>query len=130
MKEGMQIVTNKREVGCELGQFDEKSALEALDGERELLCQLATMFVEDAPQLLTELEDALAADDPIAARRATHSLKGLVATFFAASTVELAHRLEQAAADGRLDELAGGGCRDLRIAVESLGQELRARGLA
>lgn len=125
----MLIVTSKREADCEHGQFDEKSALEALDGERELLSQLATMFVEDAPQLLTDLENAVAADDPAAARRATHSVKGLVATFFAAPAVDLAHRLEQAAADGRLDDFSDGGCRDLRRAVESLGQELRAHGL-
>lgn len=125
----MLIVSSERETDCEHGQFDEKLALEALDGERELLSQLATMFVEDAPQLLTELEDAVASDDPVAARRATHSIKGLVATFFAAPTVELAHRLEQAAADGRLDEFNDGGGRNLRLAVESLGRELRAQGL-
>ncbi len=123
-------MTSKRETGCEHGQFDEKSALEALDGERELLSQLATMFVEDAPQLLSDLEEAVASDDAATARRAIHSVKGLVATFFAAPTVELAHRLEQAAADGRMDELSESGCRDLRRAVESLGQELRAHGLA
>lgn len=125
----MLIVTSKREADCERGQFDEKSALEALDGERELLSQLATMFVEDAPILLKELEDAVASSDAVAARQATHSIKGLVATFFAAPVVELAHRLEQVAADGRLDEFSGGGCSDLRRGVESLGQELRAHGL-
>ena len=57
--------------------------LRALDGERELLSQLATMFVEDAPELLTTLEQAVAAGDCLIARRTVHSLKGLAATFYA-----------------------------------------------
>ena len=125
----MLIVTNKRGPGLENGHFDESAALHALDGERELLSQLATMFVEDAPELLTTLEQAVAAGDCSMARRTTHSLKGLASTFYATPTVELAQRLEHEAADGRLNEFTEGGCSQLRRAIESLEQELRTHGL-
>ncbi len=124
------MVNGKRESSCERGVFDEEAALAALDGERELLSQLATMFAEDSRELLLALDQAVAAEDSHTARHATHSLKGQAATFFAASVVELAQRLEQEAADGRLAEFHNGGCTQLRQSIETLVQELRARGLA
>ncbi len=122
-------MNNKRELSCENGLFDEDSALAALDGERGLLSQLATMFVEDAQELLLTLDQSVADGDCHAARHATHSLKGQVATFFAAPVVALAQRLEHEAAGGRLAEFSNGGCAELRRAIERLEQELRARGL-
>lgn len=123
-------MNSKRETSCESGVFDEEAALAALDGERKLLSQLATMFVEDSQELLAALDQAVAAEDCLAARHVTHSLKGQAATFFAGPVVELAQRLEQEAADGRLTEFSGGGCTQLRQLVARLVQELRARGLA
>lgn len=58
-------------------QVDETSALAALGGNEDLLKELGTMFCEDAPQVLGELEQAVAAGDLAAARLAAHSLKGL-----------------------------------------------------
>ena len=62
------------------GQFDEASALEALDGQQELLADLAMMFREDALQLLTTLNRAIGVDNHSEARRAAHSLKGLASS--------------------------------------------------
>jgi HPt (histidine-containing phosphotransfer) domain-containing protein len=122
-------VSNKRELNCESGLLDEEAALAALDGERELLSQLATMFVEDSHELLEALDRAVAAGDCRSARHAAHSLKGQVATFFATPAVELAQRLEHEAAEGRLTELTCGGCTQLRQSIGRLVEELRGRGL-
>ncbi|MCA9161158.1 MAG: Hpt domain-containing protein [Planctomycetales bacterium] len=122
-------MNNKRELNYEPGLFDEEAALAALDGERELLSQLATMFVEDSHELLGTLDQAVAAENCRSAHHAIHSLKGQVATFFAAPVVELAQRLEHEAAEGRLTELTCGGCVQLRQSIGRLVQELRGRGL-
>ncbi|MCA9133615.1 MAG: Hpt domain-containing protein [Planctomycetales bacterium] len=110
-------------------QVDEAAALAALDGSRELLQDLALMFCEDAPAVLLELRTAVEADDPAAARRAAHSLKGLAATFYARPTTELAQRLELEAADGRLETFQDGGLERLDAAVQDLMAELKARNL-
>ena len=75
--------------GC---QVDERAALAALDGERGLLRELASIYCEDMPSLFEGLERAVDANDCSEARRAVHSLKGLAATFYASLPVELAQR--------------------------------------
>ncbi len=108
-------------------QIDEQAALTALDGSRELLCELAEMFCEDAPLELESLKRAIEEGDARSARRATHSLKGLASTFFARSTVDLAQRLENAAARDDLQAFHDGGFTQLERAVSSLIAELKTR---
>ena len=88
-------------------QIDIDRALNALDGNKVLLKDLASMFVEDAPVLLAQLKTALADFHPMKARALVHGLKGLVATFFAKEGVEIAQRLEDSAADGDLSIFSG-----------------------
>jgi two-component system sensor histidine kinase/response regulator len=109
-------------------QIDEKRALGALDGNLHLLVELAGMFREDAPLLLNELKTAVANQSPIQTRSALHSLKGLVSTFFAQPTIELAHRLEDAAASGDLELLQSGELEKLEQSVESVIEEFAERG--
>ncbi len=109
-------------------QIDEKRALLALDGNRNLLVELAGMFREDAPLILNELKTAVANRSAIQTRSALHSLKGLASTFFAQPTVELAHRLEDAAASGDLELLQSGELEKLEQSVESVIEEFAERG--
>ncbi len=109
--------------------IDEVAALAALDGDRALLCDLASMFVEDAPQVVAELRAAVQADHPLEARRAVHSLKGLVSTFYAAEARDLADRLEHEAAGLKLDTFKSGGCDALELAVVTVIDALKARSL-
>lgn len=108
-------------------QIDEPAALAGLDGNRDLLHDLADMFCEDAPIILGELRSALEADDTSAARRAAHSLKGLAATFYAQPTIEQAERLEHEAASGELAPLKEGGVDKLEQCVNALIAELQSR---
>lgn len=109
--------------------IDEHAALAALDGQRELLCELATIFCEDCPVLLQELQAAVDAGDTDNARLLTHSLKGLAATFYAQPTLEWAARLEQEAAEGRLQAFVNGGLKRLSNSVMSLIDLLKDRYL-
>lgn len=120
---------NKDERAPILLQVDEQAALDALDGSRALLHDLAEMFCEDAPLVLGELKEAVEADNSAAARRAAHSIKGLVATFYARPTIELAQRLELEAAGGRIESLKHSGLSKLEAAIDSLIAELKSRVL-
>ena len=111
-------------------QVDEQAALDALDGSRTLLHDLAEIFCEDAPVVLDELRMAIEADDSGGARRAAHSIKGLAATFYAKPTMELAQRVEAVAAEGNIGDLRANDFRQLSILIDSLIVELRERGLA
>ena len=108
-------------------QIDESAALAGLDGNRDLLHDLADMFCEDAPIVLGELRTAIIDNDAPAARRAAHSLKGLAATFYAQPTIEQAERLEHDAAAGELGPLKDGGVDRLERCVVALIAELKSR---
>lgn len=62
--------------------------------DEELLCEIATVFIEDVPLLITELEDACQRGDSMTVRRMAHSLKGLCATFGAEPARTHAQRIE------------------------------------
>jgi HPt (histidine-containing phosphotransfer) domain-containing protein len=109
-------------------RIDEQAALAALDGNRDLLCELAKMFCEDSPLLLAELQVAVARGDAMSARRIAHSLRGLAATFYAQPTVEIAHYLELAAAEGRWQVLTDGGVEQLAQSIISLIDQLKTCG--
>ncbi len=109
--------------------IDEAAALAALDGDRDLLCDLASMFIEDAPIVVAELRTAVQADQAAEVRRNVHSLKGLLSTFYASTARDLAERFEQEAASQRLDTLKSHGCDDLENAVVSVIEVLKTRGL-
>ena len=109
-------------------QIDETVALEALNGNRQLLCELAVMFVEDSPSLLEDLAVAIANGEVETARRLLHTLRGLSSTFYARPTIELALRLEQEASRGSLETLANGGVNQLRASIEDLAEELHSAG--
>jgi HPt (histidine-containing phosphotransfer) domain-containing protein len=109
-------------------QIDEKVALEALNGNRQLLSDLAIMFVEDSPVLLEDLAAAIANKEVETACRLLHTLRGLSSTFYARPTIELALRLEQEASQGSLATLKNGGVAQLKAAIEDLTRELRASG--
>lgn len=68
--------------------MDLELALRAMDDDRQLLEQLAIIFSEDAPQIVSEFHTAIDQKDSKSARRAIHSLKGLTASFFDQQAVD------------------------------------------
>jgi signal transduction histidine kinase/DNA-binding response OmpR family regulator len=90
-----------------------RAAAIALMGDEDIFREVATMFVADAPKMLDELNQALAANDWPALTRVAHTLKGLLATFAAKAGEAVARQLEASARANN----AGGDCAHLTDAV-------------
>jgi PAS domain S-box-containing protein len=76
--------------------LDWRGALQRLDGDAELLLELAALFLQDGPQLWQELGAALASGQGERSTRAVHSLKGVLVNFGAARALALAEQLSAA----------------------------------
>jgi two-component system, sensor histidine kinase and response regulator len=84
--------------------FDRAAALARVDGDPELLADLAKLFCDESPRMLLAIQEAIASKKPEALERAAHSLKGSVATFAAPGAVELALKLERIGRGNGLDD--------------------------
>jgi HPt (histidine-containing phosphotransfer) domain-containing protein len=84
--------------------LDEAVALARVGDDRELLAEMAGLFLHDCPQLLDDLHQAVARADPGALKSAAHKLKGAVDNFAAPGVYEAARRLELM---GRTGDLTG-----------------------
>jgi HPt (histidine-containing phosphotransfer) domain-containing protein len=78
-------------------QFDPDIVLQRMDGDRELLQEVTSLFLEDTPRQLAELRATLERSDGPALERAAHSLKGAVGNFGARAAYEAALELESLA---------------------------------
>ena len=85
---------------------DRAMALAGLDGDEDLLREIAGLFFDDAPRLLGEIKGAVAAGDAARAWRAAHSLKGSVGNFGAPAAMRLALDVEQQGRAGNLAAMA------------------------
>lgn len=88
------------------GEFDPERALSRLDNDRELLVEIAELFLKEAPRLLRQIREALDDGDAERVRRAAHTLKGTVTNFGAAATRQKAGELEKVAEGDDLEEAA------------------------
>lgn len=77
--------------------FNLTEALDRVDGDRELLQEMAALLLDDIPCQLQSITEAVEADDLDAVARAAHSLKGAVASLAAHSTQEAASQAEASA---------------------------------
>jgi HPt (histidine-containing phosphotransfer) domain-containing protein len=77
--------------------------LAMLGGEFDYLVELIDSFLEDAPQLLSELEQLVESGDAAGVRRVAHSLKSNGADFGADSFSSLCKELEMTAKAGTLE---------------------------
>jgi two-component system, sensor histidine kinase and response regulator len=82
------------------------SGLRGLQGEDEtdIVAELAGMFLDDARQRLSALEEAVLSDDAPAIERLAHTLKGSSANMGARGMSALCARLEDAGASGDLSQ--------------------------
>lgn len=85
--------------------LDADAALKRLRGDRRLLVEMIDFYLDDAPSLVQEIEEATKSDQLTDAGRAAHSLKGLAATFDASHAVAAAWAVERACEEGRADDL-------------------------
>jgi signal transduction histidine kinase/CheY-like chemotaxis protein len=82
--------------------FDYDGALERLDGDEQLLAELARVFLDDWPRQHHALQAAIAAGDADRLRAAAHELKGAASNFSAAGLIEAAQKLETIASQRAL----------------------------
>ncbi len=75
--------------------FDTSVVLKRVDGDRDLLREVAGLFFEDTPRLMTDIRKAIDCADAQALERSAHTLKGSVGNFGAKRAFELAFALEQ-----------------------------------
>jgi signal transduction histidine kinase/CheY-like chemotaxis protein/PAS domain-containing protein len=80
--------------------------LDVVGGEFEFLNELIDSFLEDAPQLLAELETYITEGDASGVRRIAHSLKSNGADFGAGRFSDLCKELEMIGKSGELDGAA------------------------
>ena len=84
------------------GVLDMAEALERVGGDRQLLREMAQLFLDECPGLVSSVRQALTDLDADAAAGAAHSLKGSVGTFGAHAAHEAALAVETAAREGDL----------------------------
>jgi signal transduction histidine kinase/HPt (histidine-containing phosphotransfer) domain-containing protein len=106
------------------GVFDWATALQRIDGDEDLLREIAELVIEACPSWITELDQHLTERDQASLRRAAHTIKGSAENLGAARTVAAAARLEAAAAQGEFDK-AGALFPECRDAVSQLLTALR-----
>ena len=82
--------------------FDETAALARVEGDRELLRDIAALFVADWPQSRATLQQAVLSEDSAVLTRFAHTLKGAAATLGAVAVSAAAQRLEEVGCSGDL----------------------------
>jgi PAS domain S-box-containing protein len=79
--------------------LDLTTALDATDGDVDLLKEVIRAFLDEAPQLAAELEQAVHAGDGDTVQRAAHTIKGAVRLFPDCPVRDAAENLEQMGRD-------------------------------
>lgn len=84
-----------------------RALLEDMGGDVEVVKELIQSYLGEAPRLLAEAKQALAAKDAATVQRAVHTLKSTSATFGAMTLAEASKAIEQAARGGALPAPSG-----------------------
>ena len=83
--------------------IDLSLALNATDGDIELLRDVVEAFLEEYPTLLVQLEAAIQAGDKALVQRSSHTIKGTLRLFGKVPSQELAGLLEEMGTSGSLE---------------------------
>jgi two-component system sensor histidine kinase/response regulator len=82
--------------------LDRRGAVKQLGGDEELFVEIATLFLDDAPQVLASLRAALAAGDAKVVQRTAHTLKGSAGCIGGMPLAAAAAKVEALGAAGTL----------------------------
>jgi HPt (histidine-containing phosphotransfer) domain-containing protein len=82
--------------------LDWDKALGAVGGDRQLLAELAELFLQECPKWLATICAAIDAHEPAMLQKAAHTLKGGLTTFAAGKALKAAFRLEMLGRQGDL----------------------------
>jgi HPt (histidine-containing phosphotransfer) domain-containing protein len=84
--------------------WDFSAALARVDGDAELLGELARLFLGDCARLVSAIEAAVACRDGQALERAAHALRSAIGNFGAQAAFEAALKLETMGREGHVAE--------------------------
>lgn len=93
-----------KDFATNLAKLDRALALERLGGDEGLLQEVAQLFLDEYPMLMSDIRRAIETSNANQLERAAHSLKGSVATFGSEAACQAAFALEKL---GREQQLAG-----------------------
>jgi len=96
-----------------------------VDGDQDLVDQLAEIWLLDGPEMVQEVQNAVKARDPAALVTAAHRLKGSALTLSATNLAEAAAQLEEIGMRGIVDASAAPVARRLAESAQRLDQLLR-----
>jgi len=106
-------------------QFDRQEALDRVDGDLELLEEIAALFLDSCTAWLEDLRRGVADSDAAAIERAAHTMKGSAASIGARPLADTALRVEKIGASGDLAEVDSA-VRELESQVGALTGGLRS----
>jgi HPt (histidine-containing phosphotransfer) domain-containing protein len=98
--------------------------LERLGGDDQLLDEVLNVFMEELPEMISDLRTAVSGQSADAIMRAAHSIKGALLNISAESSAELAFKLEELGRAERVDgtrELQA----ELEVELDRLGQAIQ-----
>jgi signal transduction histidine kinase/DNA-binding response OmpR family regulator/HPt (histidine-containing phosphotransfer) domain-containing protein len=105
--------------------LDWEGALKNLEGDEELLLELADMFLEQCPPTMAAIEDAISKQAAQELQRAAHSLKGSARVIGGSAAAAAALQLENIGRDAQL-EAAASAFRALEVKVAELKEKLHS----
>ena len=82
--------------------FNLEAALLRVERDEELLAELVQIYLEDSPDMLAQVGNALNDADPQALMRTAHALKGAISNFSEGGAFHAALTLEQMGSEGHL----------------------------
>ena len=82
--------------------LDYAAALRRTEGDAGLLSDLARIFLDECPRLISKIRTAVSNAAPKQIEHAAHELKGCVGNFSAAPAFAAAEKLEVLARDGQI----------------------------
>ena len=83
--------------------IDMNELMEIMDGDEELLNECLEDFVDDSPEMLGNIKDAIDARDPSGLDGSAHAFKGTLKYLAAGEAADIAFQLERMGKDGTLD---------------------------
>jgi CheY-like chemotaxis protein/HPt (histidine-containing phosphotransfer) domain-containing protein len=104
--------------------FDLSSAMETVLGSEDLFREIAGMFIENCPDYIAKIKEAIAGNDAGILEREAHSLKGAVGNFGAKEAYEVAYRLEKLGKEGKM-ATAQEGLSNLERSLNELASEMK-----
>lgn len=85
--------------------FDKDEALEIIGGEEEFLKELAEMFMNDFPEQISKIQEAIHSHDSNALEKSAHKLKGAVVNFGKNTMFKATLSLETMGRENRWDDV-------------------------